>query len=116
MKRNRDILFFFRDREVKAKNISSSSSPAEGVQGVEETQEARGGTQASGNQLTSSQTENIDAVIDVVVAVNDQPQPQPRSAGASNTLPGSEDSIYDVELLPHDPGKRTPITSYDVND
>ena len=66
--------------------------------------------------MTSSQTENINAVIDVVVAVNDQPQPQPRSAGASNTLPSSEENIYDVELLPHDPGKRTPITSYDVND
>ena len=57
MKRNRDILSFFQDREVKATNILSSSSPAEGVQGVEETQEGRGGTQASGNQLTSSQTE-----------------------------------------------------------
>ncbi|KAL6599039.1 hypothetical protein ACP70R_045903 [Stipagrostis hirtigluma subsp. patula] len=34
-----------------------------------------------------------------------------------SSVPGSEsERIYDVDRLPHDPGKRMPISSYDVND
>lgn len=45
--------------------------------------------------------ENGDAMIDVVINVNEQPQP--RSAGASNSLRSSEEeNIYDVELFLHD--------------
>ena len=40
----------------------------------------------------------------------------PQAHGASTSNIGVEDHVYNVELLPHDPGKRIPILGYPCND
>ena len=60
-----------------------------------------------------------------IVAVTEEEQQQPASFTWSPIRDGddseaeyesSEEAIYDIDLLPHDPGRRIPIKRYDVNE
>jgi hypothetical protein len=59
----------------------------------------------------------------VVLAATTDVNPTPsavqlESSNGSNAMPssGSSGSVYNVEHLPHDPGKRKPIASYPINE
>ena len=93
MKRNRDIISFFRDgKTVKPKSVEAETTQTQG-----------GGTEASRirNELAL-------VVASSIPSVNAPSQSQPQSQ--------SDELCYDVELLPHDPSKRIPIMRYAIND
>ena len=103
MKRNRDIISFFRDaKTVKPKSIEAETTQTQGG----------GGTEASiiRNELALVVASSIPSV-----NVPSQSQPQSQS-GAQATGNDSDELCYDVELLPHDPSKRIPIMRYAIND
>lgn len=92
MKRNRHILPVSGNQDGKANSQRS----------------AEGETRGSENQLallvalTSIPSENAPR----------QPRPQLQNEAQEN---GSKKMAYDAELLPHDPGKRIPITMHSMN-
>ncbi|KAL6627137.1 hypothetical protein ACP70R_030863 [Stipagrostis hirtigluma subsp. patula] len=119
-----NIMSFF----AKAQKNSSSSTPAtseriqigEGLVG--ESLEGRV-TEENGSEILVTHS-TPPAEIENTPPQDACPGPQDQdiptdgsSERISKSVPGSEsERIYDVDRLPHDPGKRMPISSYDVND
>ena len=94
MKRNGDIASLFRKHEAKKLAAASSPPPAPATKVIEEEDQ--------------EQSSVLSEAIDVDNILPPQPQPQPPTP---SSLP-----VYDINRLPHDPGERLPIASYDIND
>ena len=94
MKRNVDIASLFRKHEAKKLAAASSPPPAPATKVIEEEDQ--------------EQSYVLSEAIDVDNILPPQPQPQPPTP---SSLP-----VYDINRLPHDPGERLPIASYDIND
>ena len=94
MKRNVDIASLFRKHEAKKLAAASSPPPAPATKVIEEEDQ--------------EQSSVLSEAIDVDNILPPQPQPQ---LPTPSSLP-----VYDINRLPHDPGERLPIASYDIND
>ena len=117
MKRNNDILSMFQKHEAKVKKNGVSSSPSGNEAPVPSPPPAQ-------PDVDVVQSPDVVSPLDIVVVAATDVNPTPaqiplHSSKGSNSMPGSSssgESVYNVELLPHDPGKRKPIASYPINE